>query len=204
MGPRHQEPGFLGSELLPTGLGESQGMFSVVEFPVFSKERVRLNVLQVNEREVNFLRINLILATLLSARRGQAGAGWGGSQTGPGSRPLRVFDLTKRRWVPRTRHATEALGKGGVWSMRVQRWELLGKGRERRSPSATGLAAGAELGVPPQGPSAHDGSRAHVPLLPELASGSAWHSGGGASLQDTPVVVPALADLLCGLGHLPL
>lgn len=66
--------------------------------------------------------------------------------------------------------------------MWVQRWKLLGKGQERRLPLATGLAAGAELGVPPQGQSVHDGFRAHVPLLPEPASGSVWRSGGGARL----------------------
>lgn len=58
--------------------------------------------------------------------------------------------------------------------MWVRRWKSRGEGWERRLPCATGLAAGAELGVP------HDGLRAHVPLLPELASGSAWPSGGGA------------------------
>lgn len=62
-------------------------MFSVVELPVFSKKRVHLSVLQVNEREVNFLLMDLILATLLSAHRGQVGAGWGGLTDGTRSLP---------------------------------------------------------------------------------------------------------------------
>lgn len=109
-GSHHPRPGALEWELLLAGWARGvggRGPFSVVGFPAgcflgFSQNGA-FYIFQVPKKEVKFLSMDSILATLLGACRSPAGAG---REEG-----LRMGPSSECRWVPKTRHMTEALGK---------------------------------------------------------------------------------------------